>query len=275
MKNINLAYILVFLTAFTGILTSCKNRNLEQNQPEIAVTNSYLQCVVKDLCVEQSNILCLTPPGTCPGHFDISPSQVKHLCNCRILLLFDFQKGLEDSLSRMKSKGLKTSLVDSLKGLCIPRTYFGVCQDVCNILRSEFPERETQYKRRLRLIEMRLEDVSNELHEKIKQTGLENAKVLVSHRQADFAKWLGLDVVCTFVGSDTETVSNINDCLKKAKGQDVRFVIANRQEGTGLADALAQRLGAKVAVFSNFPQADNSQNNFDRLLRENVEILLE
>lgn len=273
-KNTGL-YILVFSVVLGSILPGCENSATEETQTEIAVTNSYLQCAVHDLWAEQTNVLSLAPPGMCPGHFDISPSRLKQLCNCRILLLFDFQKRVEDSLSRMRSNGLKIGLVKTLPGLCVPETYLAICQDVCNILSSEYPLREVHYKQRLKLASDRLEALSNELLVKIKQSGLGKAKVLTSDHQAQFCKWLGLDVVATFMGSDIETISNINRCLEKARENPVRFVVANKQEGTGLANSLAQRLGAKVVVFSNFPDIASDQSGFDQLLRENVQTLLE
>jgi ABC-type Zn uptake system ZnuABC Zn-binding protein ZnuA len=274
MKSLNLLCVLVLLLS-NSFITGCENRDSEQTQPEIAVTNSYLQCVVEDLCREQTDVLCLAPPGMCPGHFDISPAQVNQLCKCRILLLFDFQKRLENSLLRIKEKGLKTASVCALPGFCLPKTYLAVCRDVCNILSAEYPDKKTQLQQRLKLIEKHLENISSTLAIKIKRAGVESAKVLSSDHQAEFAEWLGLDVVATFIGSDTETVSNINQCLEKARQNKVTFVIANKQEGTALADALAERLGVKVVVFSNFPDVGNGQNNFDRLLLNNVQALLE
>ena len=99
--------------------------------------------------------------------------------------------------------------------------------------------------------------------------------VLASHHQAQFAQWLGLEKVATFVGSDTETVASIDHCLKQAAGRDIGFVIANQQEGTALAQALSERLKARAVVFSNFPPHTNDGSGFDRLLRSNVERLLE
>jgi hypothetical protein len=152
MKSLNLLCVLVLLLS-NSFITGCENRDSEQTQPEIAVTNSYLQCVVEDLCREQTDVLCLAPPGMCPGHFDISPAQVNQLCKCRILLLFDFQKRLENSLLRIKEKGLKTASVCALPGFCLPKTYLAVCRDVCNILSAEYPDKKTQLQQRLKLIE--------------------------------------------------------------------------------------------------------------------------
>lgn len=274
MKNIMTAYLLAFSLVIGGFLAGCENTDSAPIQPEIAVANSYLQCVVKDLCLD-AEVLCLAPPGMCPGHFDILPSQVAQLSNCRMLLLFDFQKSIEDSLSRMGKNGLKIHSVKASPGLCVPETYVATCTEVCNILCSQCPEKAAQYRQRLGLIEQRLERAGVELTAGVRQAGAGSAEVIVSDHQAQFARWLGLETVATFAGSEIETVSNINDCLKKAQGHDVRFVIANRQEGAALAEALADRLGAKALVFSNFPVPDDRGDAFDQLLRQNVRVLLE
>jgi len=275
MKNKIFGYILAFSTACGLLVAGCENKADEENHTEIAVTNSYLGCAVLDLCGYDTEVLCLAPPGMCPGHFDISPSQVKRLCDCRILLLFDFQKQIVQTLSRVKERGLKTALVEEPGGLCVPETYLAICRKVSEILSTEFPERKAQYDQRLQAIESDLKQLRRELLEKMQGADISEAKVLASNHQADFASWLGLETVATFVGSDIETVTGIDRCIKKAEGQGIRFVIANKQEGTALAKALAERLKARAVVFSNFPELRGQAGGFDTLLQANVEALIQ
>ena len=275
MKNIHFVHILALFVTPVALLPGCRNREASQTQPEIAVTNSYLQCVVKDLCGDETESLCLAPPGMCPGHFDMSPSQVSELCKCKILLLFDFQKNIEGSLSRMKDNGLKIGVVKTQPGLCVPQTYVAICREVADVLSIEYPERAEQYEKRLVSIEKRMEETQAELRAAVARSGAASANVIASNHQAHFARWLGLETIATFAGSDMETMSNISDCLSKADGRDVRFVIANKQEGTALAQAMADRLQAKALIFSNFPAMDAGQVAFDRLLAENVQALVE
>lgn len=275
MKNRTFFYIFVFSAACSFLTEGCKNKTDAENRAEIAVTNSYLGCAVLDLCGDDTEVLCLAPPGMCPGHFDISPIQVKQLCDCKILLLFDFQKQVVQTLSRVKEQGLKTALVGEPGGLCAPETYLAICQKVSEILSTELPERKAQYEQRLQSIESDMKQLRRELLEKIKGAGLSEAKVLASNHQADFANWLGLETVATFVGSDIETVTGVDRCIKKAEGQEIRFVIANKQEGTALAKALAERLNARAVVFSNFPGLRGQAGGFDTLLHANVEALIQ
>ena len=102
--------------------------------------------------------------------------------------------------------------------------------------------------------------------------------VLVSKHQEVFARWLGLKPVGTFRGSDMETPGPIQSALENAAKQPVRWVLANQQEGTELAQSLAKRLSVKMVVFSNFPGPGGEgleRPAFDSLVRENVGRLIE
>ncbi len=275
MRSLGFGCLLAFAGAFGFVLSGCGERGSEGAKAEIAVSNSYLGSVVADLCGGSRGVFCLAPAGMCPGHFDISPGQVGRLGGCRLLLLFDFQRQVEDSLSRLKDKGLRTELIALPPALCVPDTYVMACRQVCDILSSEYPEREAEYRGRLEEVERRLGEVGGELLASVREGGAGGAKVLVSERQRGFAEWLGLEEVATFASSDVETASNIERCLREAKGQEVRFVIANKQEGTALARALAERLGARAVVFSNFPDGGAGALGFDGLVRGNVGALVE
>jgi len=264
------------LCAFLPILTlGCRQGDAAENGPEVAVTNSYLQCVVRDLWGEDLGVLCLASPGMCPGHFDISPGQVRQLRSCRLLLRFDFQQGVEERLGRLREGGLDVQSVTPSPGLCVPDTYLVVCRQVGQVLSQAYPERAAQFTNRLGAIQARLAALGAELRNSLVDSGIAGAGVLASNHQAQFARWLGLDPIATFVGSDTETVANIDHCLRRTVGREVRFVIANRQEGTALARALADRCQARPVVFSNFPEVCDPGTGFDRLLRDNVRFLCE
>ena len=121
----------------------CGDRDAPGQGYVLAVTNSYLECAVRDLWGRDVAILCLAPPGMCPGHFDISPAQVRQLKNCTLLLRFDFQRGIEDRLARLREQGLDVQQVQPAGGLCVPETYAAVCRQVCQVLSQAHPDRKS------------------------------------------------------------------------------------------------------------------------------------
>lgn len=267
---------IVCLGVFLPILTlGCREDGAADRGPEVAVTNSYLECVVRDLWGEEVGVLCLASPGMCPGHFDLAPGQVRQLRNGRLLLRFDFQQGVAERLVRLCESGLDVQSVTPPAGLCVPDTYFAVCRQVCQVLSQAYPEMADRFADRLGSIQGRLTALSLELRESLVASGIAGAVVLASNHQAEFARWLGLEPIATFVGSDTETIANLDHCLRQSAGRDVRFVIANRQEGAALAQAVADRCRARAVVFSNFPEVCEPGAGFDGLLRDNVRFLCE
>lgn len=267
--------LISLLASVCLLLTGCTDTDVPPGGYAVAVTNSYLECAVRDLCGRDLAVLPLVPAGMCPGHFDISPAQVRQLRDCSLLVRFDFQEGIEQRLARLRQGGLEMQPVSPTAGLCVPDTYLAVCRQVFESLSRAYPAKAAEFEERLAAIERRITELASELRTAVADAGIVGADVLTSNHQADFARWLGLEPVATFIGSDIETVANIDHSLRRAAGRDVRFVIANRQEGTALARALADRLGARVVVFGNFPEVYGAESGFDRLVRDNVRLLCE
>ncbi|MCK4886227.1 MAG: zinc ABC transporter substrate-binding protein [Planctomycetes bacterium] len=261
----NLMILSVFL-AFTG----CDKINDNENTAEIAVTNTYIRSAVQDFLGNDKSIFCLTSPGMCPGHFDVSPGQLTKLCKCKMLLYFDWQEAIEKSMVRVKQHGVEFYAVSALPGMCLPSSYLQTCKDTFEALLKAYPAEKDNLTKKMEAIKQRLTTLEKQIGEKITQAKLKGEKVVCSRHQELFAKSLGLDVVATFAGVDTESISNIQQSLDKTKEQTIRFVIANKQEGTALAKALADRLGGEVIVFSNFPET-----NYDELISANLNQLLE
>jgi len=144
MKN-KIKIILLGLGILSGsyLWVGCNNESSDALQPEIAVVNSYLYAAVKDLCGNERELLSMVPPGMCPGHFDISPSQVNRLCNCKILFVFDFQQNIENAVPRIKDRGLKVCNIKPLPGLCIPDTYLAIAEQVAAALSEEKPAKKS------------------------------------------------------------------------------------------------------------------------------------
>ena len=272
--SLNFKLLIITLIAAAVFVSGCSEKTDSHGSFEIAVTNSYLGCAVDDICVKSRNVFCLAPPGMCPGHFDISPSQIESLCRCRLFLFFDFQKNIGRSVARMKENGPRAVSIRSPLGFCVPQSYIQLCREVCSVLKNHYPEKKNIFEKRLKLIEKRLATLADDLQGRIASAGLAGETVLASAHQARFAEWLGLDVVATFKRTDSETASHIQSCLEQAQGKDIRFIITNKQEGSRLGEALGQRLNAGIVVFSNFPGTEQSIPAFDKLLKDNLESLI-
>lgn len=264
---------LLLVLCAAALLAGCSTGS-DDPRPVVATTTSYLECAVRDLAGDQFRVARLLPPGCCPGHFDVSPAILDNLARTRLLLRFEFQSSLDNKLQHFRDNGLRIAAIPSPDGLCVPATYAEVCRSVCRALCDANPEHAFRYQNRLAEIEHRMTALAVETQATVQTNKLAAARVLASGHQAHFSRALGLEVVARFTGGETAGFKELETCIRAGNEAHVRFVIANLQEGVQLANPLAQRLGATVVVFSNFPSMTDEEATFDALVRRNVAALL-
>lgn len=254
------------------ILPGCRRAAPPPDVPRIATTTSYLEAAASDLLGDALSIVRLAEPGTCPGHFDMRPSQIAALRQCRALFRFDFQKGL-DARFPGADDPLRVTPVSVPRGMARPDSYLLACRQMADALAALDLLSRTEAETRLREIADRLDGLSRDATNRVSRAGLSGAAVIASGRQRDFCEWLGLDVVATFSAADAASIGEIEQAIAAGKLASVKLVIANLPEGRRTADALAKRLKAGVVVFENFPRVRNGRVSFDAMLEANVEAL--
>lgn len=254
-----------------ALASGCDAPSSEGALPTIAVSSSYLECAARDVLGGEAAMLRLAEPGMCPGHFDIRPGQVRELRGCRVLLRFDFQRSLDQEV---EGTGCVAVAVSMAGGMCEPESYLSACRQVAEGLeRASLLDGATS-RTRLAGIRARVEGMSGAMRARIEEAGLKDAAVITSSHQAGFCRWLGLRVVAAIGGADTASVGQVDRALVLGRQANCRLVIANRPEGAQLAESIADRLGAKLVVFDNFPAMTASQRDFGGLVGANVDRLI-
>jgi zinc transport system substrate-binding protein len=268
------AWSVAVLLVAVGGLGGCGQSGDNAAGPQIAVTTSYLEAAARDLLGDEVAFIRLAEPGTCPGHFDIRPSQVQALRQSRALLRFDFQKSLDAKLAGSESGGPRVAEVAVRGGMGRPDNYLAACRQAAEHFVALGLLAPTNASARLDSIETRLGVLTRDLTNRVAEAGLAGVAVIASGHQRDFCEWLGLKVVAAFRPADTAGVREIEAAIAAGEHAQVRLVIANLPEGRRTADALAERLGARVVVFENFPALRHGRVAFDEMVSANVEALL-
>ncbi len=240
----------------------------------VAVSSPYLAAIVTDLAGDTLPLVALAEPSMCPGHFDLRPSLVRRAADCRLLVRFAFQQSLDARLGFTGRTPRNVVGVDLPGGMCEPASYVAACRQVAEAIMAEGLLPRDEVETRLAEVSARMEGLHAWAVRQVAAAGLDGAPVLASGHQAAFCRGLGLDVVGTFSAADTALPSQINLAVQHGREARVRMIVANLPEGRQLADALADRLGARVVVFGNFPSPDKPEA-FDALVRQNVEALVE
>lgn len=239
----------------------------------VAVLSPYLESALVEILGPDAAIVRLASPGMCPGHCDLRPSQIKDFARCGVLVRFDFQAPLERKLNERVGGSRQTLAVSVPGGLCVPDSYLLACRRIAEHFTRAGSLDQREAKDRLTRLEQRLAALHKEAAAAIASRGLQNTPVLASGHQADFCRWLGLRVVGEISSADESRIGAIEQSIQAAEAAGVKIIVANEPEGRRLADALADRLAARVVMFGNFPAADGHQT-FDALVHRNVAALL-
>jgi zinc transport system substrate-binding protein len=264
------SFVAAFLVLGCLVLAGCRDH--ASPSPAISVTNSYLECAVRDLLGDSTPVSRLAEPGMCPGHFDMRPSQVTELRQCRLLLRFDFQDSLDRQLGNLGALSIASITVPD--GMCIPDSYLTVCRQTAEALVRAGLLGRSDADARLATIQSRLTQTSATAQSKVEQVGLPQRPIITSAHQAAFCRWLKLDLTAAIGGADSASVRQLDTAISAAKQIQCRLVIANRPEGTELAARIAEELNAQLVVFDNFPDLSPRQSSFDTMLLDNVNRLV-
>ena len=101
---VSIAIAMAFLS-----LDGCKHNSQSCSEAEIAAGNTYIQSAVEAICGDDMDVFGLVSGGMCPGHFDISPSQVSQLSRSKVLLVFDFPSAVKQDRSGLQEHHLRKS----------------------------------------------------------------------------------------------------------------------------------------------------------------------
>ena len=234
--------------------------------PTIVVTTSMLEEAVRSLGDSAAgvDVIRLIPPGSCPGHFDISPRAVPSLRAADAIVRHHYQGYLEAQVVDLGVEGVAVIVAESDGSLLVPRNYAGLVRRVADILATLLPGRGGRLAAAAEEVGLHMAELENDVRER--PSPWRGTPVIASFQQAGFCRWLGLDVVAEIGRPEDVTPKGLERLMQHRP----TLVIGNLQEGLQSARSVAERMAVPLAVFSNFPDAEGYGGGYDELLRGNL-----
>lgn len=242
------------------------------NALEVVATTSILECAVRDVGGEDFRVCRLVPPHSCPGHFDLTPADLRRITRAPLFIRHDYQSYLHAKLSRAGKRPRRGVAIPSRGAQTIPANYLAVCRKVCDALSELTPDKAPALETRLAQTAERVRKAEADVIAQAR--GLKGRIVLASHLQADFCRWMGLVVAATFDDADQASLKGVEQAVEQARQAKASAVVCNLQRGLREGRALAERLGLPLVVLSNFPEAGPDRGGYLGLLRRNVQALV-
>lgn len=238
--------------------------------PRVVVTTTLLETALRELLGEGASITRLLPPGSCPGHFDIGPSDARALAGARLVVRHDYQAAMDAAFRATGVPPLHVLSVTSRPSFAIPTAF----ADLVAELAAALCER--------RLLQSAVLDARvaalTERAKRAEQLALERLapyrgrKVLAAYYQRDFCRWAGLDVVAVFHAGADESAWQLSRAVDMAHTAGAVVVIGNRQWGERHLKALSEACRLPGIMLSNFPERGDA-GAFWEFFESNVEAL--
>ena len=270
-KKLTVIIILLLSTTTASFPTESKSGN---DIPVVVASTSIIAEMVEMLAGGSIQAQVLIPPGACPGHFDLRPTDAMRISGSRILIRHAFQGYLDRKLSAQNPK-LKIIALQAKGALLIPENLIDGLGNLKAVLIENFPGNSAIIERNYLGTIAKVDSLSKVAREKLEKAQIDGVLVQASVQQAEFARWAGLNVAAEFPNEiDGLTMLKLKDLVSSARHNDVSFIVGNYQgSGREISAAIAARTDLPVCTISNFPGAEDSVQNYPQLLLESIDQL--
>ncbi len=253
-----IAAFTVWTIGFSSVGCQQENQKLT-----LVVSTTMIEAIVEEVGGLRVNVKAIVPGGMCPGHFDISPSQMATITTADAFLYQGWETWARHFARSKPGSGLAIPIeVDG--NWLIPDIHIEAVRRITEILIAMDPDGQATYEANAATYTDSIAKTALELKTRFQPCA--GTKVLCSALQADFLAWLGLCPVRTFQRQEDLTPRKLADLVAAGRTHGVRLVVDNLQSGLRVGEQIAHELTAEHAVLSNFPL----RGSYLETLRENA-----
>ena len=271
-RRILIGFLVVLLLGTLLTFSSCS-----QPSTDIMAGSSLITDIIQDIADGKLTAYTLIPPGTCPGHYDVKPSDVETLANSRVLIIHNWQQNMKNITGLVEAADnpdLVIKVIDVPDMPMVPQIQAETIDKIAQALGEIDPENAEYYQERAAERTQAILAKGEEVKDKLQDANVSGVKVLCVEYQAGFAEWAGFDVVATYGRPEDLSVADVEQLVTDAREAGVALVIDNLQSGTtSNSEAMAQDIGAIQVTISNFPGGLENTETWEKAIDKNVDLL--
>lgn len=235
---------------------------------KVICTTTTMKYFVQEVGGNRVDAIALVQPGICPDHFDVRPSVVSEINNASMVVYHGIEPWLEDLINASENKNVKKLLLNGPWGT--PELAKGKINSIKDALIEIDPKNKSFYEKNAADISKELDALNQEIKAKATELQTSQYKAIVMAWQKPFSEWMGLQVVQVYQPPETLSAQDVENLVKKGKDEGVTFVIDNLQSGTTLGGQMAEEIGGRHIVFSNFPEAIPGTDTISEMIQYNA-----
>ncbi len=280
MKKISLLVtaILLLSLAATSLLGGCSPAGT--SKLKVVTSTSLIAQIAERVGGSRVDVVNIIPPAQCPGHFDVKPGDIQRLAEADLFLLHGWQGEVfaQDLIASANNPDLTVVSLDiqttENQNWMVPAVQKEATDIITDALCqvdaedcSVYQESATEYKEAIVAKEAEVEG-------RLNQANLSGVNVMCADMQAGFVQWVGFNIVATYGRPDSLTPQVVRDLVDTGRAENVTLIIDNLQSGQDAGKGVAEELGYRRIILSNFPGGFDNTETWEKAIDRNVELIL-
>ena len=287
--SILVAAILTLSLVVASLLGGCAPAGT--TKLKVVTTTSLLAQIVERVGGDLVDVVNILPPAQCPGHFDVKPGDIQKLADADLFLLHGFQgeKFAEELIASANNPNLTVVSLDVKApatppnwrpppppaNYMVPAVQLEATDKVAAALSQVDTENSAVYQNSATDYKEMIAAKEAKIKAKLNQVNPSGVSVICGGMQARFVQWVGLNIVTTYGRPDSLTPQVVKELVDKGREAKVTLIIDNLQSGKGAGAGIAEELGCKRIILSNFPGGFDNTETWEKAIDRNIELILE
>jgi zinc transport system substrate-binding protein len=273
------AAILVLSLVTVPVLTGCAED--ETGQLEVVTTTSLIAQIVERVGGELVDVVNIIPPSQCPGHFDVSPGDIKKLANAELFLLHGWQGEMfsEELIASADNNNLTTVIIDAEvsenDNWMTPEVQQAAVDKITAALSQADSKNSAAYQESAAGYKSRIDDKGAEIKARLAGEDLAGINVMCSNQLTGLVRWMGLNIITTYGRPDSLTPEVVKELVDTGREENVTLIIDNLQSGQDAGAGLAEELGCKRIIFTNFPGGFDNTETWEKAVDYDANLVLQ
>ena len=267
--------ILVLSLVTASILGGCSPAGT--SKLKIVTSTSLLASIVERVGGDMVDVVNIIPPAQCPGHFDVKPGDIQKLADADLFLLHGWQGEMfsQDLIASANNPDLTVVTIDVKGNWITPPVQLEATDKITTALCRVDDKNSSAYQKSAAEFKEKIEAKEAEIKAKLAQVKLSDVNVMCADQLPGFVQWAGLNMVATYGDPDSLTPKVVKDLVDKGRQAGVTLIIDNLQSGQNAGAGIAEELGCKRVILSNFPGGFDNTETWEKAIDRNIELLLE
>ncbi len=245
-------------------------------KPVVIVTTTAIESIVSEVGKGSLEVISLIPPNSCPGHFDLKPSDAVKLNSADLLLAHSFEKETflkKVSGLRQKKSALQIVVVTVEGSWMVPDIHLAAVDEITKMLKEQFPRQAGNFELNASRYKKKIEAEAKRIRAQAYEMGFEKINAAASNMQKDLLIWFGIKVVAVYGREDEISALELQRLIEQARFYNVSIVVDNLQSAAEAGKPIADELGIAHIVLSNFPGFYAGEVSYLGTLKENAQKL--